>query len=187
MTAQFQNQCKILHARTDQNTNSVNILTNNITEFHYNLTGRKVFTSWFKCYLSQWFFSQRWKIHLVICKLGTKEQDSDINYILLKQATKFTLNETLEQFSDVFEEKQSLLNNWFNCLKLTKEDVYFMFAGYINQNSKKFKLNFHTEEQFKWDFYCRIKIFSCWGSHPTFIKTGTGQRHYFKSPHHWVQ
>lgn len=49
MTAHFQNHLEILIARTDQNTNSGDILANNITEFHYDPAGGKSFTLCFKC------------------------------------------------------------------------------------------------------------------------------------------
>lgn len=80
MPAHFQNRLEFLRARTDQNTISGDILANNITEFHYDPAGGESFISCFKCLMDNFHNDlfhkhEKWKICLLILKLGTNEPD----------------------------------------------------------------------------------------------------------------
>lgn len=73
---QFNHQLEILKEGRNLNTNSVDNIAKNITEFHHNESGKKkTFASWYKRWIDifQNQFLQKdehWKIRLLIRKLG---------------------------------------------------------------------------------------------------------------------
>ena len=93
------------------NSDSVN-LTSTITEFTYDVENGYTFNACF----SQWHDTfqhefpdkdDNWKKRLLIWKLGTKENQRFIKFILPKQTSNLTFTETIVILMDIFEEQQS--------------------------------------------------------------------------------
>ena len=127
-----------------------------ITEFTYDAENGYTFNAWF----SRWHDTfqhefpdkdNNWKKQLLIQKLGTKENQSFVNFILPKRPSDLTFTETIAILTDIFGEQQSLFNIRCNCFKIAKNqsDDYVSYAGHVTHECERFHLQTLTEDQFK--------------------------------------
>ena len=130
-------------------------LVNTITELSYDAENGYTFNAWFLRWHDtfQHEFPDKddnWKKRWLIGKLGTKENQRFIKFILPKQPSDLTFTETIAILSDIFRE-QSLFNIRYNCFKIAKSqsDDYVPYAGRVNHECERFHLQRLTEDQFK--------------------------------------
>ena len=131
---QQQEQLKLIAALTQKfqlqdtgNSDSVD-LAGTITEFTYDAENGNTFNAWFL----QWHNTfqhefpnkdNNWKKWLLIRKLGTKENQRFVNFILPKRPSDLTFTETIAILTDIFREQQSLFNIRYNCFKIAKNQL----------------------------------------------------------------
>ena len=92
-----------------------------------------------------------WKKRLFIQKLGTKENQRFVKFILPKRPSDLSFTETIAILTDIFGKQQSLFNIRYNCFKIAKNqsDDYVSYAGHVNHECERFHLQTLTEDQFK--------------------------------------
>ena len=133
--------------------NSVDSIANSITEIQFNPETKQKFASWFsRCedIFRHEFHMQgdKWKLCLLLRKLGTKEYQRYKHFILHKTPGDFTLTETVVQLTDIFGELSSLFNTRYKLKKDDNED-FFAHAGKVNLQCENFQLKSLTKDQFK--------------------------------------
>ena len=99
----------------------------------------------------------RWKVRLLLRKIGQSEHEKYINYILPKQPRDCSFVETVETLNENFGKHTSLFNARFNCLNVTKCDTEesMTYTGFVNKQCELCKIFTITDEQFK------CLIFAC--------------------------
>ena len=159
---QQQEQLKLIAALTQKfqlqdtgNSDSVD-LAGTITEFTYDPANGYTFNAWF----SRWHDTfqhefpdkdNNWKSGYSYKRLGTKENQRFVNFILPKRPSDLTFTETIAILTDIFGEQQSLFNTHYNCFKIAKNqsDDYVSYAGRVNHECERFHLQTLAEDQFK--------------------------------------
>lgn len=119
--------------------NSVDAITNGITEFHYEPDAGMIFDSWFKRYEDIFNVElkekdEHWRVRLLLRKLGTTEHTRYCNFVLPKNARDFGFDATIKQLSEIFGERSSLFNTRYQCMKLVKREAedFGTYAGGVN-------------------------------------------------------
>lgn len=143
-------------ASGDTQANSVDLLSNSITEFNYDVDSGCTFDAWFKRWEDMFrvdFNRQNdsWKVRLLLRKLGTNEHSRFVDHILPRQPNELTFDETVSQLREIFSESASLFSIRYQCLKIVKKDAdsYGVFADIVNRECERFKLRSLTDDQFK--------------------------------------
>ena len=131
-------------------------ITNSMTEFYFDPVAKITFDSWFKRYedifrsefVNQ---SEEWKIRLLLRKLGPKEHEKYCNFILPKKPTDHSFEGTIKFLGEMFGDQSSLFNIRYQCLNLLKNDQedFVTYAGTVNKECERFKLKDLTDDQFK--------------------------------------
>ncbi|CAH8614326.1 unnamed protein product [Dicrocoelium dendriticum] len=161
-------------ATRDTQASSVDLLTNAITEFHYDADSGSTFEAWFKRWedMFQTDFSRQddsWKVRLLLRKLGISEHSRFIDHILPKQPKDLTFDEAVSQLKEIFGESVSLFSIRYQCLKIVKQesDDFGALADMINRECERFKLRSLTDDQFK----CLIFVSALQSPSDTEIRT----------------
>ncbi|CAH8612293.1 unnamed protein product [Dicrocoelium dendriticum] len=143
-------------ATRDTQAVSLDLLTNSITEFHYDADSESTFEAWFKRWedMFQTDFSRQddsWKVRLLLRKLGTNEHTRFLDHILPKEPKDITFNEAVATLKEIFGESTSLFSIRYQCLKIVKRDTddYGALADMVNRECERFKLRCLTDDQFK--------------------------------------
>ncbi|CAH8439890.1 unnamed protein product [Schistosoma rodhaini] len=91
------------------------------------------------------------KVRLLLQKLGPNEHQKYKNHILPKHPREISFDETVNILNKMFGEQMSLFRIRYNCLQLTREadEDYTTYAGRVNVQAERFKLNVLTSDQFK--------------------------------------
>ncbi|CAH8601572.1 unnamed protein product [Schistosoma rodhaini] len=91
------------------------------------------------------------KVRLLLQKLGPNEHQKYKNHILPKHPREISFDETVNILNKMFSEQMSLFRIRYNCLQLTREadEDYTTYAGRVNLQAERFKLNVLTSDQFK--------------------------------------
>ncbi|CAH8670750.1 unnamed protein product [Schistosoma haematobium] len=91
------------------------------------------------------------KVRLLLQKLGPNEHQKYKNHILPKHPREVNFDETVNILNKMFCEQSSLFRIRYNCLQLTKgaDEDYTTYAGRVNLQAERFKLNVLTSDQFK--------------------------------------
>lgn len=91
------------------------------------------------------------RVRLLLQKLGPNEHQKYKNHILPKHPREISFDETVNILNKMFCEQMSLFRIRYNCLQLTREadEDYTTYAGRVNLQAERFKLNVLTSDQFK--------------------------------------
>ncbi|RTG83561.1 uncharacterized protein DC041_0006097 [Schistosoma bovis] len=114
------------------------------------------------------------EVRLLLQKLGPNEHQKYKNHILPKHPQEVNLDEAVNVLNKMFCGQMSKFLIRHNCLQLTKEDDegYTTYAGRVNLQAERFKLNVLTSDQIKCllfisglnfpvDADLRMKLLSC--------------------------
>ena len=135
---------------------SVDGITNSISEFTYDPDANITFDTWFRRYedLFRVDFADKddaWKVRLLLRKLGPSELDKYCNLILPQNPRDRTFDATIQSLSQLFGDHRSLFNTRYRCLKLVmnESDDFLTHIGIVNRECERFKLKSLTDDQFK--------------------------------------
>ena len=135
---------------------SVDGITNSISEFTYDPDANITFDTWFRRYedLFRVDFADKddaWKVRLLLRKLGPTELDKYCNLILPQNPRDRTFDATIQSLSQLFGDHRSLFNTRYRCLKLVmnESDNFLTHIGIVNRECERFKLKSLTDDQFK--------------------------------------
>lgn len=135
-------------------TSAVDIIVNNIPEFHYDPESGFTFDAWFnrfKDIFQSDIPEDDRKKRLLLRKLGTLEHEKFINFILPKSPSSLTFDETVKLLEEIFCEQTSVFNRRYNCMKLVKDDDedFVTYAGKVNRACERFGFKDMSEDQFR--------------------------------------
>ncbi|CAH8540722.1 unnamed protein product, partial [Schistosoma mattheei] len=140
-------------------------IINSISEFQYDPEANIIFSSWFhRCEdifrVECSHLDDAAKVRLLLRRLGTQEYNKYVNFILPQNPRDVSFKDTVQILSDIFDEQSSLFNTRYKCFQITKspEDDYLTYAGKVNRQCERFKINEITADQFKClIFICGLK------------------------------
>ncbi|CAH8590406.1 unnamed protein product [Schistosoma haematobium] len=140
-------------------------IINSISEFQYDPEANVIFSSWFhRCEdifrVECSHLDDAAKVRLLLRRLGTQEYNKYVNFILPQNPRDVSFKDTVQILSDIFDERSSLFNTRYKCFQITKspEDDYLTYAGKVNRQCERFKINEITADQFKClIFICGLK------------------------------
>ncbi|CAH8676807.1 unnamed protein product [Schistosoma haematobium] len=140
-------------------------IINSISEFQYDPEANVIFSSWFhRCEdifrVECSHLDDAAKVRLLLRRLGTQEYNKYVNFILPQNPRDVSFKDTVQILSDIFDEQSSLFNTRYKCFQITKspEDDYLTYAGKVNRQCERFKINEITADQFKClIFICGLK------------------------------
>ncbi|CAI2724010.1 unnamed protein product [Schistosoma spindalis] len=154
-----------LHSSTTYQSDKYECITNSICEFHYDPESGIIFNSWFhRCEdifrVECSNLDDAAKVRLLLRRLGTREYNKYVNFILPRNPRDLSFKETVQILSDIFGEQSSLFNTRYRCFQISKspDDDYLTYAGKVNRECELFKINEITADQFKClIFICGLK------------------------------
>ncbi|CAH8598040.1 unnamed protein product [Schistosoma haematobium] len=140
-------------------------IINSISEFQYDPEANVIFSSWFhRCEdifrVECSHLDDAANVRLLLRRLGTQEYNKYVNFILPQNPRDVSFKDTVQMLSDIFDEQSSLFNTRYKCFQITKspEDDYLTYAGKVNRECERFKINEITADQFKClIFICGLK------------------------------
>ena len=125
-----------------------------IEVFSYNPEEGITFAAYFRRYedvfrkeCKEWI--EQKKVCLLLQKLYPVSHDRYCKYILTRKLGEVSFNEAVEILMKIFW--SSLFNIYWKCLNLTKklDEDFFTYAGVVNRECEKFKLEELSPDQFK--------------------------------------
>ncbi|XP_041769577.1 uncharacterized protein K02A2.6-like [Anopheles merus] len=143
----------------------IDTLSHHISEFQYNKETGITFKSWFSRYLDLFQkdaarIDDAAKVRLLLRKLGPSEHDRYLSFIMPSRPPDFSLEQTVEKLTCLFDTQESLLSKRFKCLQImkTRTEDHLSYACRINKACVEFELKKLNEEEFKCLLYvCGLK------------------------------
>ncbi|XP_053661557.1 uncharacterized protein LOC128710655 [Anopheles marshallii] len=174
MVQQQQLLNEFLHARmqnqsatstTFQPEQIIDSLSHHISEFQYNKETGITFKNWFSRYLDLFQkdaarIDDAAKVRLLLRKLGPSEHDRYLSFIMPSRPPDFSLEQTVEKLTCLFDTQETLLSKRFKCLQIMKKrtEDHLSYACRINKACVEFELSKLNEEEFKCLLYvCGLK------------------------------
>uniref|UniRef100_A0AAG5DSQ1 DUF7083 domain-containing protein n=1 Tax=Anopheles atroparvus TaxID=41427 RepID=A0AAG5DSQ1_ANOAO len=143
----------------------IDSLSHHISEFQYNKESGITFKNWFSRYLDLFQkdaarIDDAAKVRLLLRKLGPSEHDRYLSFIMPSRPPDFSLDQTVEKLTCLFDTQESLLSKRFKCLQIMKKrtEDHLSYACRINKACVEFELSNLNEEEFKCLLYvCGLK------------------------------
>lgn len=145
-----------LHSSSTCQPDKYESIANSICEFNYDSESGIIFNSWFHRFEDIFRvecsnLDDAAKVRLLLRRLGTREYNKYVNFILPQNPRDLSFNETVQILSKIFGEQSSLFNIRYQCFQVSKSpsDDYLTYAGKVNRECERFKINEITADQFK--------------------------------------
>nr|CAX83705.1 Gag-Pol polyprotein [Schistosoma japonicum] len=153
------------HSVSTSQSDKYESIANSVSEFNYDPENGIVFDSWFLRYEDMFRvdcsdLDDAAKVRLLLRRLGTREYNKYMNFILPQNPRDISFDDTVNILSKIFGEQSSLFNIRYQCFQISKSpsDDYLTYAGKVNRECERFKLNEITADQFKClIFICGLK------------------------------
>lgn len=137
-------------------TNTTEVLINNITDFHYDPDNGVLFENWFARYedifqVDAEKLDDAAKVRALLRKIDTDCHEKYTNLILPKHPRELSFVDTVAKLKSIFGRKSSQFNARFKCLQVQKNehDDFNTYAGIVNRHCENFNISNITPDQFK--------------------------------------
>ncbi|CAH8603980.1 unnamed protein product [Schistosoma rodhaini] len=153
------------HSSSNSQSDKYDSIANSICEFNYDPDSGIIFDSWFRRFEDTFRvecsnLDDAAKVRLLLRRLGTLEYNKYVNFILPQNPRDLSFNETVQILSKIFGEQSSLFSIRYQCFQISKSlsDDYLTYAGHVNKECERFRINEITADQFKClIFICGLK------------------------------
>lgn len=153
------------HSSSNSQSDKYDSIVNSICEFNYDPDSGIIFDSWFRRFEDTFRvecsnLDDAAKVRLLLRRLGTLEYNKYVNFILPQNPRDLSFNETVQILSKIFGEQSSLFSIRYQCFQISKSlsDDYLTYAGHVNKECERFRINEITADQFKClIFICGLK------------------------------